>query len=177
MTKQLNIVTDLAVPAPAVAAPRGRDQPARHGRGLCRRGLGHPFQAASCRRDLGARQPARMVHSPVCFDLKESLMRRRTFVASTLAAAMAAPAFAANGQSYRQGLVEEELAAGRTVFLDFYTDWCTTCRAQGKAIRDLMDENPAYEANVSFIKIDWDQHAQSSIATRLNIPGQAPCRP
>ncbi|WP_413719503.1 thioredoxin family protein [Silicimonas sp. MF1-12-2] len=97
-------------------------------------------------------------------------MRRRTFVASTLAAAMAAPAFAANGQSYRQGLVEEELAAGRTVFLDFYTDWCTTCRAQGKAIRDLMDENPAYEANVSFIKIDWDQHAQSSIATRLNIP-------
>jgi thioredoxin 1 len=97
-------------------------------------------------------------------------MRRRTFVASTLAAAMAAPAFAANGQSYRQGLVEEELAAGRTVFLDFYTDWCTTCRAQGKAIRGLMDENPAYEANVSFIKIDWDQHAQSSIATRLNIP-------
>ena len=70
----------------------------------------------------------------------------------------------------RSGHVEEELAAGKTVFLDFYTDWCTTCRAQGKAIRDLMAENPAYEANISFIKIDWDQHAQSSIATRLNIP-------
>ena len=97
-------------------------------------------------------------------------MLRRTFLASSLAAAVAAPAIAANGKSYRRGLVEEELAAGKTVFLDFYTDWCTTCRAQGKAIRDLLAENPAYEANISFIKIDWDQHAQSSIASRLNIP-------
>ena len=97
-------------------------------------------------------------------------MDRRTFLASAAALAVASPALAANGQAYRRGLVDEELAAGKTVFVDFYTDWCTTCRAQGKAIRDLMAENPAYEANISFIKVDWDKHAQSSLASRLNIP-------
>jgi thiol:disulfide interchange protein len=97
-------------------------------------------------------------------------MHRRTFLAATAAAVLATPVIAANGQAYRPGLVEEELAAGKTVFLDFYTDWCSTCRAQGKAIRDLMDENSAYEAGISFIKVDWDQHAQSQLASRLNIP-------
>lgn len=97
-------------------------------------------------------------------------MQRRTFLISSAAMALAGPALAANGQAYRRGLVDEELAAGRTVFIDFYTDWCSTCRAQGKAIRELMDENPAYEANVSFIKVDWDKHAQSPLAARLNIP-------
>lgn len=77
-------------------------------------------------------------------------MHRRTFLAAS-AAVLASPALAANGQAYRPGLVEEELAAGKTVFLDFYTDWCVTCRAQGKAIRDLLDENPAYEVNITFI--------------------------
>ncbi len=97
-------------------------------------------------------------------------MHRRTFLASSLAILAAAPVLAANGKAYHRGLVEEELAAGKTVFLDFYTDWCTTCRAQGAAIRSLMKENPAYEANISFIKVDWDKHAQSRLATRLNIP-------
>lgn len=97
-------------------------------------------------------------------------MYRRTFLASAAALAAAAPALAANGRAYSPGLVNEELAAGRTVFVDFYTDWCTTCRAQGNAIRALMDENPAYERNISFIKVDWDKYAQSRIAVRLNIP-------
>lgn len=97
-------------------------------------------------------------------------MDRRTFIASAAALAAAGPALAANGTTYRPGLVDEELAAGKTVFLDFYTDWCTTCRAQGKTIAALLAGNPDYEANVSFIKIDWDQHAQSNLAKRLNIP-------
>ena len=97
-------------------------------------------------------------------------MLRRTFLMSFAAAAFASPVLAANGQPYRRGLVEKELAAGRTVFIDFYTDWRTTCRAQGKVIRDLMADNPAYEANISFIKVDWDKHAQSQLAARLNIP-------
>ena len=58
-------------------------------------------------------------------------MQRRTFLVSSAALVLAGPALAANGQAYRKGLVDEELAAGKTVFIDFYTDWCTTCRAQG----------------------------------------------
>ncbi len=97
-------------------------------------------------------------------------MHRRTFLASGFALIVAFPALAAIGRAYSPGLVEEELAAGKTVFVDFYTDWCTTCRAQGNAIRALMEENPAYEQNISFIKVDWDKYAQSRIAVRLNIP-------
>lgn len=97
-------------------------------------------------------------------------MDRRTFVTTLTALAAAGPSLAANGTAYRTGLVEKELAAGKTVFLDFYTDWCSTCRAQGNTIRELMDANPNYEANISFIKIDWDQHSNSELARRLNIP-------
>ena len=97
-------------------------------------------------------------------------MDRRTFVVSAAALLAAGPALAANGTAYRKGLVESELAAGKTVFLDFYTEWCSTCRAQGTKIRKLMKENPAYEANISFIKVDWDQHSGSTLARRLNIP-------
>ena len=97
-------------------------------------------------------------------------MDRRTFIASSAALVTAGPAMAAIGKPYRKGLVEEELAAGKTVFVDFYTDWCSTCRAQGTKIRKLVEENPAYEANITFIKVDWDQHSSSQLARRLNIP-------
>ena len=97
-------------------------------------------------------------------------MDRRTFLATSAALIATGPALAANGTAYRKGLVESELAAGKTVFIDFYTDWCSTCRAQGTKIRQLMAENPAYEANISFIKVDWDQHSGSPLARRLNIP-------
>ena len=97
-------------------------------------------------------------------------MQRRHFLTASAAFVTAGSALAANGQTYRRGLVEEELAAGKTVFIDFYTDWCSTCRAQGKIIRDLMASNPAYEQNITFVKVDWDRHAQSELAARLNIP-------
>ena len=97
-------------------------------------------------------------------------MHRRRFLATSGAFVIAGSALAANGQAYRRGLVEEELAAGKTVFIDFYTDWCSTCRVQGKVIRDLIAANPAYEQNITFVKVDWDRHAQSKLATRLNIP-------
>ena len=97
-------------------------------------------------------------------------MDRRTFLASAAALLTAGPALAASGRTYKKGLVEQELAAGKTVFIDFYTDWCTTCRAQGTKIRKLIAENPAYEANISFVKVDWDQHSGSQLVKRLNIP-------
>ena len=95
-------------------------------------------------------------------------MNRRTFLATAAALAAARPALA--DMAYKNGLVEKELAAGKTVFLDFYTDWCSTCKAQHAKINKLKAENPAYEANVSFIKVDWDKHANSKLAKDLNIP-------
>lgn len=95
-------------------------------------------------------------------------MDRRTFLAATAAFAATGPALA--NTPYKKGLVAKELAAGNTVFLDFYTDWCTTCKAQGTKIRKLKSANADYEKHITFIKVDWDQHANSQLAKRLNIP-------
>ncbi|MEM7719560.1 MAG: thioredoxin family protein [Pseudomonadota bacterium] len=95
-------------------------------------------------------------------------MDRRTFLLATSSAALAAPAFAFT--EYTPGLVDSELAAGKTVFVDFAADWCSTCRAQESKINALRAENPAYEANVSFIRVDWDDHQNGELANRLNIP-------
>lgn len=95
-------------------------------------------------------------------------MDRRTFLFSTTAAAFAAPAMAM--EDYAPGLVDKELAAGKTVFVDFATDWCSTCRAQESKISALRAENPAYDSAISFIRVDWDQHSDGALANRLNIP-------
>ncbi len=97
-------------------------------------------------------------------------MYRRTFLTSAAALAIAGPALAKTGAAYTPGLVRKELAAGKTVFVDFYTDWCTTCRSQERTIKALQGENAAYETNVSFVSVDWDIHSNSDLAKSLNIP-------
>lgn len=97
-------------------------------------------------------------------------MNRRTFLALTGATIAAPAALRAAPLIYTEGLVQERLAAGETVFLDFKASWCTTCRAQERVIGRLKGENPAYEAAVTFIDVDWDEHGRGTLATTLNIP-------
>ncbi|MDJ0827100.1 MAG: thioredoxin family protein [Rhodobacter sp.] len=94
-------------------------------------------------------------------------MNRRTFLA-TAAAFAATPALAVT--QYTPGLVAQRLAAGETVFLDFTAPWCTTCRAQGRVLEQLKQENPAYEQAITFIEVDWDTYRTADITTSLNIP-------
>ena len=95
-------------------------------------------------------------------------MKRRDFIASAAAVCVAAPALAA--VEYTPGLVEAELAAGKTVFLDFKAAWCSTCAAQERAINALRAENPVYDAAISFINVDWDQYRRDALTVGLNIP-------
>lgn len=101
-------------------------------------------------------------------------MDRRNFLALSAAAsafaAFALPASAAQMVDYTPGLVDAELAAGKTVFLDFAASWCSTCAAQERVINALQAENPAYLANISFIRVDWDDHRRAEITQRLAIP-------
>ncbi|NRA99381.1 MAG: thioredoxin family protein [Rhodobacteraceae bacterium] len=97
-------------------------------------------------------------------------MRRRTFFTSALAALMAGPALAGVGAKYSRGLVDQKLAEGDVVFVDFNTDWCVTCRSQARTIQKLVDENPAYMANITFVDVDYDRYGNSSLANRLAIP-------
>jgi len=59
------------------------------------------------------------------------------------------------------------------VFVDFHTTWCSTCRAQGRAITALRAENPAYDAAIAFVDVDWDLHAASPLARRLAVRGRS----
>ncbi|SMP04218.1 thioredoxin family protein [Shimia sagamensis] len=96
-------------------------------------------------------------------------MHRRTFLASA-SATLVLPMAARASINYTPGLVKKHLAAGDTVFLDFKTDWCTTCAAQERAINALKQSNPAYDEAITFINVDWDQHSNSELARTLKIP-------
>ena len=96
-------------------------------------------------------------------------MDRRHFILASGAALLAAPAFAASGMAYKPGLVKQKLAAGEVVFVDFYTDWCSTCASQQRTIAALKADNPAYKA-ITFVSVDWDKHAKSALAKSLKIP-------
>lgn len=98
-------------------------------------------------------------------------MDRRTFVA-TSAAALALPRVA-DALTGREASPEDVLLAlgqGETLFLDFYASWCTTCRAQERAVNALKAENPSYEEAMTFLSVDWDKHSGSELAKALNIP-------
>lgn len=96
-------------------------------------------------------------------------MKRRDFLISSLAVLPASPLFAAVAD-YTPGLVTSELAAGKTLFLDFKAEWCGTCKAQERQITALKKENPAYGEAITFINVDWDDHRRSDLVKRLNIP-------
>ena len=100
-------------------------------------------------------------------------MNRRDFLIATSAAAvtLAMPLTAhAAARDYTPDLLASDLAAGKTVFLDFKASWCSTCAAQERVITALMAENPAYAANISFINVDWDQWGDAPIVAQMNIP-------
>lgn len=97
-------------------------------------------------------------------------MNRRDFILLSTAAAVALPGVAVAAANYTPGLVQKHLDAGDTVFLDFKTDWCTTCAAQERVINALKSGNPDYEKNIVFVNVDWDVHSGSDLSRSLKIP-------
>lgn len=98
-------------------------------------------------------------------------MNRRDFIAvsgATLILPLAA--VAEDRVFYTPGLAEDAMKAGKVVFLDFWTNWCSTCAAQDRVITDLRQGNPAYDAAITFITVDWDQYSDGDLARNLGIP-------
>ena len=105
-------------------------------------------------------------------------MNRRDFMALTAAVSLAAPlgalpAHAGAPVDYTPGLVKSELVAGKTVILDFYATWCTTCAAQKRAMDKLCAEDPNYDKAFTVIVVDWDRYKSSALAKDLKVTQRA----
>lgn len=101
-------------------------------------------------------------------------MQRRSFL-SLAGAGITLPLFSIPAQAgdrtfYTPGLAEKAMADGKLVLLDFWTNWCSTCAAQGRAIDDLRAANPAYDKAITFITVDWDVYADGDLSKALKIP-------
>ncbi len=105
---------------------------------------------------------------------------RRTFMAAFAAAALAlAAVFAvAPGETraagamvdYKPGVIKDALASGKTVLVDYAASWCTTCAKQHRVLTSLRSENPAYDANIVFVRVDWDAFRRADVTTSRNVP-------
>ncbi len=96
-------------------------------------------------------------------------MNRRDILLISTAALLASPATAGSAD-YVPGLVERELAAGKTLFLDFKASWCSTCAAQERVIATLRSDNPDYDRHILFVDVDWDLFQKDSLTRSLAIP-------
>jgi len=53
--------------------------------------------------------------------------------------------------------------------LDFYANWCGTCRAQERAIDRLRAQNNDYN-DITILKVNWDAYRAEPVARDLNVP-------
>ena len=96
--------------------------------------------------------------------------RRSFFTMATLLSLAPGLSFAQELTDYTPGLVQSELAAGKTVFVEYSAVWCSTCARQERIINALRAANPDYDTAMSFIKVDWDTYGRHDVSTSRAIP-------
>lgn len=100
-------------------------------------------------------------------------MNRRFFIASATAALGAPKLLLAGGDDpveYTPGLIKDKLAAGETVLVDYAAAWCGTCKRQERIIGELRANNPEFDKNISFVRVDWDTYGSHEVSTSRKVP-------
>lgn len=99
------------------------------------------------------------------------ILHRRSLLLGSVASLFVTPAFAAPGfTDYTPGMIQSLLAEGKTVFVDYAADWCSTCARQERVILSLLSQNPGYAQNVAFVRVDWDTYRRAEVTTSRSIP-------
>lgn len=98
-------------------------------------------------------------------------MKRRHFITAAAALTFAPlAAHAADYVTYKPGVIENALAEGKTVFVDYSATWCSTCKRQERVIDALRTADPKYDAAMVFVKVDWDDYGSHEVTKSRNIP-------
>lgn len=106
-------------------------------------------------------------------------MRRRSFLsAAAVSAFVALSASVMPGRGlaenadidYQPGVLASALESGKAVLLDYSARWCGTCAAQKRVIEGLRADNPAYDEQIVFIRVDWDTFRRDEVTTSRNVP-------
>lgn len=97
-------------------------------------------------------------------------MLRRDFLA--LAASITLAPLAARAQfiAYTPCLAEEAMRRGDRIILNFHATWCSTCARQERIMDQLRAANPAYDRDLTLIRIDWDLFSTAELTRRLAVP-------
>ncbi len=99
-----------------------------------------------------------------------TLNRRQICAAAFAATLVPMSAFAEGFSDYSPGDIEDALERGETVLVDYSASWCSTCKRQERVINALRAQDPAFDASLTFIKVDWDTYGRHAVATARNIP-------
>jgi thioredoxin 1 len=98
-------------------------------------------------------------------------MDRRSFVRGSVAAGIAALAFAAGARAvaFSRPAFEQAVASGRPVILAVHASWCPTCKAQ-KPIMDALMREPGRK-DVTLFVADFDTEA--ALKKQLHVAQQS----
>lgn len=101
-------------------------------------------------------------------------MNRRQFIGTSIAfagvPAVVSAQMAEDGWvDYEPDLIKNLLGEGKTVFVDYAASWCSTCKAQERAVGKIRAESDAYN-DIVFVRVDWDEYGRHEVTTSRDIP-------